>query len=114
MRAISISASVALNDEEQEELLRPFRARFSEIPQGRRLSAEWSEWLLVAKDIGAVVGTANAAITLASHLIGWRRKMAERGKRPAVHLTAEGGDVLDLAEASDADIKQWIGRTVDS
>jgi heme/copper-type cytochrome/quinol oxidase subunit 1 len=108
VEAVSVSVANELTDSEQEDLLRLFHEDFIQAPDGQRLSPEWVTWLMIAKDAGTVLAAANAAVTFAKHIVDWRKKVVERGRRPAVHLTADGGDTLDLTQASDEEIEQWF------
>jgi hypothetical protein len=109
--SVSITIGREVPVDQREELVGVFAEYFDLLPSGRKLSPEWIEIIGVAKDIGALAGTANALIALAASVNRWRKKVRDAKHVPRVQLKHSGGQELDLASATDADVEEWIGVT---
>ena len=108
MEALAVSMSPSLTENEQAELVEIFSNDFSIMPQGKNLSSEWAELILVAKDTGTVAGAVNALVLLGKSINTWRKKMRDKGRKPSVHIVGGGGSLLDLSTATDEEVLNWI------
>jgi hypothetical protein len=107
----SIAVSSELPEAETQTLLEALRAELDiQEPAHRTLPPEWITFVAIMKDIGIVAGAGAAVLRLVNEINTWRHNARRRGVEPKAQLYRPNQPPLDLATATDEEVRRWLSQ----
>lgn len=112
--SFSVSIATDLPTDDRDALLQTLHDHADlQESKSRALGPEWIVFVAIMKDVGVIAGAAAAVVKLANEINTWRRNTRQGGAEPNVQLQRPNQPPLNLATATDEEVRAWLENRPD-